>query len=551
MDNFTHSSVQIIEVNKTNNTLEFFEDRYNQEISKLKGNNKVLFKGSVGKMREGKSTELNICYYLLTGRNDRPFSDIGRCETNTKGIHITVVPWDTICETYKNMLVANYGEKVDIVLLDCEGTESSNETATSRLYLVNMLLNSVIHIHVSKAIDQNFANKLVMALVSSNEILQKLGQQKILNEILPGLSILIKNSNEKAWEQTKLSDPSIKVYEDLLKKYDNLYNYYKQFPNKEVVLIPTPKTDEDGDICVYDKSTNFFKGLEKLFNSSLMIKKLKNREEISFFIHKLMSIINENDIMNIKSELDSFYEGMFNKEKNLMINLIITKIIESFITMADFSMEQISNHVFNIAGHEMNEFNKRIENISCKWIFEKFQVQIEEQITNIIQKLQDFYMRKKQQYLLDRETKKVNENIFGTEKEERKEYSVEKKHSTFVYMYPCCGNTDKNSQGEASYVTEGKTGGNKFVKTITFGLLGNSRPKFDVNYKHMKSWGEYCTNCYKGRGSTECISDVKTDLKEFSREVLKGVKQNYTMEEWNDNNFKQDASNFLLKIIGS
>ena len=121
--------------------------------------------------------------------------------------------------------------------MDCEGTESSDNVGISKVYLINMLINSVIHIHVSKAIDKNFADKLSQGLISSNQVIQSLWAD--IKEILRALKILIKVTTQKTENAVKV-DPTIKSYEDLLKKYQNLYHYFKQFPESEIEIILHP-----------------------------------------------------------------------------------------------------------------------------------------------------------------------------------------------------------------------------------------------------------------------------------------------------------------------
>ena len=85
---------------------------------------------------------------------------------------------------------------------------------------------------------------------------------------------------------------------------------------------------------VYDKSSDFFKVYETLLTSSFKIKKLKKREELTFFINNLMRIIDDND-MNIKSELDTFYETMFENEK--------IQFMGDFTTKAEFTLKGIKD----------------------------------------------------------------------------------------------------------------------------------------------------------------------------------------------------------------
>jgi len=247
--------------------------------------------------------------------------------------------FDDLLDEMKTHFLASFNEKIDIILLDCEGTESSDNIGTSKLYLINMLINSVIHIHVSKSIDQNFASKLSQALISSNKVIESLGTD--IKEILPALYIMIKDTTDKAWENAKKCDPTLEKYEDLLKKYDNLYDYYNQFPSSRTCIVPPPLTDEEGSYIVNNKSSLYWKVLEQIFLHSTSCKKLKTRDELWHFIKNVATIINANNLMNVKSELESFYHNMFKNEKNKLLVSIIKRCISNFPQMMDHSPEGI------------------------------------------------------------------------------------------------------------------------------------------------------------------------------------------------------------------
>ena len=147
-------------------------DENNFQKSVPESSNKLMIIGAVGKMRVGKSSAMNNFYALLTGKDNRPFSELESVETNTRGIHIIHVKFSEMMKEFQEELKKNFNEEVDVILVDCEGTESSDNVGTSKLYLINMLINSVIHIHVSKAIDKNFADKFSQGLISSNEVMK-------------------------------------------------------------------------------------------------------------------------------------------------------------------------------------------------------------------------------------------------------------------------------------------------------------------------------------------------------------------------------------------
>ena len=240
LPNTVISCTSIINVVGANNHLNFQKENFAQIMECFLSNHPILLIGAIGKMRVGKSSALNNFLQILTGENDekkRPFSEDACAQTNTRGIHAFPISWETIIPKYQEIIGPRYNKPVNILLMDCEGTESSNSVATSRLYLINMLITSVIHIHVSKAIDQGFATKFSQATISSKELIKTIN-----GEMLPGVHILIKDTTEKAWENAQKADGSLKTYEDLLQKYPDLYNYYTLFGEKSVQIIPPPKT---------------------------------------------------------------------------------------------------------------------------------------------------------------------------------------------------------------------------------------------------------------------------------------------------------------------
>jgi hypothetical protein len=359
--------------------------------------NKLLVLGAVGKMRIGKSSSLNNFYLLLTGRDDRHF-DAKRCSiTQTRGIHILHVPFASMTNHYKDKILRTFGEEVDVILLDCEGTESSDNVGTSKLYLMNMLINSVIHIHVSTAVDQNFAAKLSQALISCSEIIKLLNGSS-LEEILPALWILLKDCSQEGWEEAKNMDPSLNSYEDLLKPYPNLINYYREFPLRKMEMLDTPEKVDRRDFDVTKRDSDYWISLEKIFNESIQVRKLKTKDELLNYMRSLIRVINENNMMNVKTELEGFYQNMFLNEKNKLLKSVILKSIENFPNMRDYSPEEIKNQVNSFAILEVQTFMRSIENISCNWIFNEMQDKLTEDLEKIISQIDELFKRVSSQY---------------------------------------------------------------------------------------------------------------------------------------------------------
>ncbi len=533
----------IIVVGDTHNII---LDEANFENSIPRTENKLIIIGAVGKMRLGKSTALNNFYTLLTGNDLRLFSELDSIETDTRGIHVLSVKFSEMTMSYQSKILSEFGEEVDVVLLDCEGTESSDNVGTSKLYLINMLINSMIHIHVSKAIDKNFADKLSQALISSNQVIQSLGGD--IKEILPGLKILIKDTTGRGWENAQKSDPSLKTYEDLLKKYPNLLEYYKQFPQSEIRLIPSPITDADGYNIVNDRNSQYWKQLESVFLESLSFKKLKTRDELFHFMKNVARVINEDNLMNVKSELESFYSSMFQSEKNKLLRNIINRCLSGFHTMMDFSPEQIKNTFLVYTQEEADVFFAKIENISCKWIFNDLRKKLEEDIYKIINKIEVLFEKKRSEYLLDREQTKQAENEYGEKTTERPEYEVIRSHADFVVMCQYCG-ASPSSQGCIPNISTYQSGGNVVVQVVTFGFGGRSKTNVEVTWSHRGPCGEFCSNCRKAKDSRECQADISTQMKQFTETVLTGFTTKYTKGEWKSSEFKNDFSNFLLNLL--
>lgn len=547
MTNPYENSSIIINTDKNTHELIFFEENFQKEISRFQGDNKLIILGAIGKMRVGKSSALNNFLTLLTNKDIyRPFSEIECVQSNTRGIHIIAIPWEDIALNYQDKLKESFNEKVDIILLDCEGTESSDNVATSRLYLMNMLINSVIHIHVSKAIDLNFATKLSQALISSNEILQKLGGD--LKEMLPCLYILIKDTTKLSWENAKKADPTLLEFQDLLRDYEHLKDYYQQFPKRDIMIVPPPKTDEEGSYVVDDKNSLYWKTLQNSLDLSIKNKNLKTKSELIIFIKNLANIINTNNLLNVKTELDNFYNSMFNKQKSEMLKKIINKGISKFNTFTNFSVSQIHNYFLNIFNEEIKDFNEKISNISCKWLFNKLEAEILLELEKILSHLEELYLRKKQEYLLNREITKENENVYEDQKEEIKKYSVERNHDNFKGMYPCCG-SDISAEGCFRYVTSSVSGGNAFVSAISFGLAGQPKVKVQEKSCHPRTYGTFCSSCFKPQGSLECRNEVKENIEEFSKKVLVGINQKYTIDDWKDKDFQNDAAKYFIDMI--
>src|SRR5690606_37050186 len=144
--------LQIISVEKNNGKSELIlnSQKFTQLCEGIRDNFIIL--GVIGKQRVGKSSADNNLITELTGVNNRPFSEEDSAETDTRGIHVYVVKFNEMNKNSQTIILDVYKHEIDIMLLDCEGTESADNEGTSKLYLLTFILSSCIHIHVPKAL---------------------------------------------------------------------------------------------------------------------------------------------------------------------------------------------------------------------------------------------------------------------------------------------------------------------------------------------------------------------------------------------------------------
>lgn len=524
----------IINAEDETNKLKFIAADFIKILDAFTNDYQILLIGAVGKMRVGKSSALNNFLEMMTKKSKkfRPFSEIEAAVTNTRGIHAFPISWEEITDDYKKIILSTYAHPINILLMDCEGTESSNSVATSRLYLINMLITSVVHIHVAKAIDQAFASKLSQATISSRELITQINE-----DMLPALHILIKDTTTKAWENSK-KDKSLDKYEDLLKEFPELYNYYNLFPSKNVEIIPPPKIDDELGILVDDRNSNYWKKLELVLSKSFA-PKLKSKEAIVSLINSLVKNINEENLMNVKTELDAFYDHLFKNQKSELIQKILERSIQKFGDF-EFTKQKMGEEIKLITKEEIVAFEKRVDNVSCKFIYTKMKEQIDYQIKEIILLLEKEYDTKKNEYLFQREsTKEINAKF---EEKERDVVSVDTKnsgnnHETWVEMYSCCFSTDKNNEGCQSY--------SRSQSTFVFPLVFTSSTV--TGMKHPGSWIKACPKCKKNTGS--CIGGSNITTKKEKYKEFTGIDQKYIMDNWNDNNFKANALETINQLL--
>lgn len=518
--------------------LKLEEQKYNLAFAEYVGN-KLLVLGAVGKMRIGKSASLNNFYCILTGRSTRPYADVDCAATRTKGIHLVHIPFGIMTESYKTKILDTFGEQVDVVLLDCEGTESQNLIQeTSKLYLLNMLINSVIHIHVQKRIDRNFRAMLLEAFISSNQIVNIDNQNQSrdnnsLMEILPSIYILVKDADQEWWENTRREKQNITKYEDLLNDYADLKNNYNQLPHKKIEIVDEPWND--GRVLVEEQNSPYWQKLKVILDESLTTRKLKTKEELLDKMRKFITVINGNKIMSVRTQVQALYKNMLDNEEKNLLKSIITNSIENFSKKDKFSPQEIKNCLNTIKDTEVKKFKNSIKNLSCKDIFQSMESKVDEELNKLVLQIESVYSACKDAYFAERERSKIIESVHETMTFIHKKEHLKKFHGEFIEMCKKCGN-DPNSKGCEPEINKKFVGG----KTVCY-----------HTYYHPGPGGIFCKKCRGDQSSEGCYSEKISDVKNLSEKKLSGFNENYTMGEWKDSNFKSNACEFFNNYLKS
>jgi hypothetical protein len=535
-------------------TIKLDEEKFNLAFSEYVSR-KLLVIGVIGKMKTGKSSSLNNFYCILTGRTTRPFDELDVSQTLTKGIHLFHIPFGILTEHYKTKILDTYEEQVDVVLLDCEGTESASHTqSTSKLYLVNMLINSVIHIHVQKRIDKNFAAKFSQALISTNQLFcidneNENRDQINLSEILPSLFVLIKDADQEWWENTRREKPNITQYEHFLNSYENLRNSFSQFPQRKVEIVDPPENDDES-VQVDNQRSNYWIKLKQILEESLTTRKLKTKNELMDYMKKLIRVINQNNIMSVRTEVEGLYQNMFENEQNKLFKSIITNSIANFSNMVNFSPEEIKKYLNNIALREVATFLRSIDNLSCCHIFQNIDSKINDNLNKLLPQLESLFQIVKAEHVIEREKSKIIENIYDEKEILIHENHIKKYHREFKIFCKNCGN-DPNSKGCGLTNTVKYDGGNLIINIISLGLFGNSRPSYDYSFYHIGPIGSFCIRCGGDENSRECDSQIISDVKKKTEKILSGFSLKYKIDDWKNSNFEQHALNFLKNYLSS
>ena len=188
-----------------------------------------------------------------------------------------------------------------------------------------------------------------------------------------------------------------------------------------------------------------------------------------------------------------------------------------------------------ITEEEITDFKKRVENVSCKFIYDKMKKKVDSQMNDVISLLEKEYDTKRTEYLFERERSK--EMIPQFQERDRDVIAIDTKnsgHAPFVDMYICCGAVDRDSEGCQSYTNTSTTSFMFWSSTSTY-----------TDMKHEGRYMKACPKCRKDYGpcSGTGFTTAKETFKEFTHNVVK-----YNMNDWTDDNFKAKAQETIKKI---
>jgi hypothetical protein len=278
-------------------------------------------------------------------------------------------------------------------------------------------------------------------------------------------------------------------------------------------------------------------------------KKLKSKEELVSLIKNIVKLVNQNNLMNVKIELEIFYQNLYEKEKNDLFIKIFKNSLDSFSTKGDFSGEAISSLVLSVAQNEFQKFVLKVSNLSCNWIFNSISKDIELQLKTFLDALKELYLNKKSEYQNEYEAKSKIVSVTKDETKEISKYDIVKKHGNIEFIWSCWGNTDKYTNGckeiGESYTEEGST----IERIFTLGILGKDEIKVKSRLIHNGNWREFCIICRQTNNSPSCKTDLIKKTEKYNETVITGSKKIYTMKEWSNSQFKEDAYNFFMNKI--
>jgi hypothetical protein len=520
--------------------------RLNEIYKKLKHPTVIL--GAIGKQRTGKSTALNNAIVQITGCRDlRPFVEKECNETQTRGIHMYVVTFDEMSDSYKETIKNVYNQEIDILFLDCEGTESKDNVGTSKLYLLTFLMSSCIQIHVSKALDQGFASKIVYAFSHLDKI-DGLLQHDKLELIRPDLYILLKDSNDLSLANAMQANPHIKVPEDLIRSFDNekedIYKYYVSFKHRGVYLVDNPQYRDDVGYVVEEPDTKYYRKLKEILNEMIFSTQqpsTRGSKSIELYFEKLLNVMNSGEVKDLISELEAYYQIMvYNQIYETLFG--ITKAVRERIQL--FDPQSVGQQLKVIKHEHMKKLETRVKEMRCEKILQKIKDEIEIQVDDMIFRYQNEYKNVESSHNLQRENKAEQVKKSKTVTTDKVE-KVEKTHQDIYHKYTCCGQGEENSVGcktDQFYV-----GGNKLLKVVTLGLFGD--PTKVTTNQHIGHYAKCCRKCHAQdiQLNTICYTDINVRTENI--EIPLPYEKVYNMDLFNEKLFNTRALQMLNELM--
>eukprot|EP01022_Parablepharisma_sp_SALTPOND_P017462 TRINITY_DN27940_c0_g1_i1.p2 TRINITY_DN27940_c0_g1~~TRINITY_DN27940_c0_g1_i1.p2 ORF type:complete len:238 (-),score=22.24 TRINITY_DN27940_c0_g1_i1:1193-1906(-) len=162
----------------------------------------------------------------------------------TLGVQIIVVPWNHIKKKYQEKLAnISEGEKVDMVFIDCEGTDYKNKEYAQIIYLISWLISSVTHVNASKVIDDDCEAAISMTCFYAHKT-------KVESIFSSHIIFLIRDvSISKYPEASKLFS--------IIEKRPKLLSSLKEFKNG-YTLMPIYCPDTVKSVYITTKESEYF-----------------------------------------------------------------------------------------------------------------------------------------------------------------------------------------------------------------------------------------------------------------------------------------------------
>ena len=486
---------------KTNNF-----DTFKKEI---KSDHKVSIIASFGKMRIGKSTFQNILISeWLKIKPTKFFIE----ESNTK----SVTNGADYC------ILTNSNKKQQKVLLDCEGYGNDNNSEVMRLLVLVSAISDIIMFHVDKA----FEDETFISFIS-----QTIEYCIQLELPVPVIYVLLRDTSKKALEnlfpENKERNPESNI-EEMAHKYFHQKFVYKDFLfPQNILFVPPPLTDDEGDYDTTAKTSNFYKKVMQIANQLATKTETINRPNIDLKENKMkfamkydFSKLNDND------SLKNYQMTLIDKLVNENFQKVFTdsesiSTLDKILLNLDQKKELIKQSV-------VSEL-KRILLDKNEPLMQHLTDQIDEKINAKKETIQRKYKSKKTEYEYQRELTRETVVDYETKYIPAKYYHSST--SSSIYCTSC--KTLWNSTG-CTYEWY-HSGGRRWFMWAEWHTCCNARwsdTGCKKNYFHSgeAKWLYDC--CKKQTNDNGC---QKIDSR--NEKIAVGSHQNYKMGAWNENLF--------------